>query len=123
MGAIKLAASIMRLPTGLRKGSEPVGARERAGHERLCRYVLRSLFSQERLSVREDGCVVYEPRRAWPRPGGVTTPAGAQAPRVSASSGGADADPDDAFEVDRVPDDDEAPPWGGPMHRPRCSSW
>jgi hypothetical protein len=53
--------------------AQSVGAGDRAGLERLCRYGLRSPFSQERLSVREDGCVVYELRRAWPRPGGVTS--------------------------------------------------
>jgi len=32
---------------------------DRAGLERLCRYGLRSLFSQERLSLLPDGRVVY----------------------------------------------------------------
>jgi hypothetical protein len=49
-----------------------VGERDRAGLERLCRYGLRSPFSQERLTRESDGRVVYRLRRPWPRRGGVT---------------------------------------------------
>ncbi len=40
--------------------------------ERLCRYGLRAPFSQERLSLREDGQVVYELSRPWPNSSGTT---------------------------------------------------
>jgi hypothetical protein len=49
-----------------------VSAEDRAGLERLCRYGLRSPFSEERLSRLEDGRVRYTLRRPWPRRGGVT---------------------------------------------------
>ena len=37
----------------------------RAGVERLCRYVLRPPFAQERLRLRGDGRIVLELKRAW----------------------------------------------------------
>ena len=37
-----------------------VSANDRAGLERLCRYVLRPPFAQERLRLRSDGRVVLE---------------------------------------------------------------
>jgi len=40
--------------------------------ERLLRYGLRAPFSQERLSRRPDGKVVYRLRRPWPNPQGAT---------------------------------------------------
>jgi hypothetical protein len=43
--------------------AQAVGAADRAGLERLCRYGLRSPFSQERLSLRSDGRVAYALRR------------------------------------------------------------
>jgi len=46
-------------------------AADREALERLCRYGLRAPFSQERLSRREDGQVVYELRRPWPNASGV----------------------------------------------------
>ena len=49
-----------------------VGAADRAGLERLCRYGLRAPFSQERLSLRGDGRVLYHLRRPWPNEHGVT---------------------------------------------------
>jgi len=49
-----------------------VGAHNRAGLERLCRYGLRSSFSLARLSVLDDGKVRYRLKRPWPRPGGAT---------------------------------------------------
>jgi putative transposase/transposase-like zinc-binding protein len=42
-----------------------VSANDRAGVERLCRYVLRPPFAQERLRLRSDGCVALELKRAW----------------------------------------------------------
>jgi hypothetical protein len=45
---------------------------DRDGLERLCRYGLRAPFSQERLSLREDGQVVYELARPWPNSTGAT---------------------------------------------------
>jgi hypothetical protein len=42
-----------------------VGANDRAGLERLCRYVLRPPFAQERLRLRPDGRVALELKRAW----------------------------------------------------------
>ena len=45
---------------------------DRDGLERLCRYGLRAPFSQERLSLREDGQVVYELSRPWPNSAGAT---------------------------------------------------
>jgi len=43
-----------------------VGERDRKGLERLCRYGLRSPFSQERLSLLHDGRVTYELAKPWP---------------------------------------------------------
>jgi hypothetical protein len=45
---------------------------DREALERLCRYGLRAALAQERLSIREDGLVVYRLRRPWPTPEGVT---------------------------------------------------
>jgi len=45
---------------------------DREGLERLCRYGLRSPFSQERLSLLPDGRVVYRLARPWPTPTGRT---------------------------------------------------
>src|SRR5207302_1769347 len=42
-----------------------VPANDRAGLERLCRYVLRPLFAQERLRLRSDGRVALELKMAW----------------------------------------------------------
>jgi len=42
-----------------------VSANDRAGLERLCRYVLRPPFAQERLRLRADGRVVLELKTAW----------------------------------------------------------
>ena len=42
-----------------------VSANDRAGLERLCRYVLRPPFAQERLRRRSDGRVALELKRAW----------------------------------------------------------
>src|SRR5882724_1166376 len=42
-----------------------VSATDRAGVERLCRYVLRPPFAQERLRMRGDGRIVLELKRAW----------------------------------------------------------
>jgi hypothetical protein len=42
-----------------------VGANDRAGLERLCRYVLRPPFAQERLRLRSDGRVALELKQAW----------------------------------------------------------
>jgi hypothetical protein len=42
-----------------------VAANDRAGLERLCRYVLRPPFAQERLRRRGDGRVALELNRAW----------------------------------------------------------
>ena len=42
-----------------------VSANDRAGLERLCRYVLRPPLAQERLRLRGDGCVVLELKAAW----------------------------------------------------------
>jgi putative transposase len=42
-----------------------VGANDRAGLERLCRYILRPPFAQERLRLRGDGRVGLELKRAW----------------------------------------------------------
>jgi hypothetical protein len=42
-----------------------VSANDRAGVERLCRYILRPPFAQERLRLRSDGRVALELKRAW----------------------------------------------------------
>src|SRR5215468_9077739 len=42
-----------------------VGANDRAGLERLCRYVLRPPFAQERLRLRSDGRVALELKTPW----------------------------------------------------------
>ena len=42
-----------------------VSAHDRAGVERLCRYVLRPPFAQERLRLRDDGRIALELKRAW----------------------------------------------------------
>jgi hypothetical protein len=42
-----------------------VSANDRAGVERLCRYVLRPPFAQERLRLRSDGRVALELKTAW----------------------------------------------------------
>jgi hypothetical protein len=42
-----------------------VSATDRAGVERLARYVLRPLFAQERLRLRGDGRIALELKRAW----------------------------------------------------------
>jgi len=52
--------------------AQAVAAEDREALERLCRYGLRAPFAQERLSLREDGKVVYRLRRPWPRQGGAT---------------------------------------------------
>jgi hypothetical protein len=49
-----------------------VPAQDREALERLLRYGLRAPFSQERLSRRPDGKVVYRLRRPWPTEDGVT---------------------------------------------------
>ena len=49
-----------------------VHASDRDGLERLCRYGLRAPFSQERLSLAEDGRVIYRLARPWPDSAGVT---------------------------------------------------
>jgi len=50
--------------------AQAVEAHDRSGLERLCRYGLRAPFSQERLTRRADGRVVYHLRRPWPHPQG-----------------------------------------------------
>ena len=52
--------------------AQSVPAHDREALERLCRYGLRAPFSQERLSRRLDGKVVYRLRRPWPHAGGAT---------------------------------------------------
>jgi hypothetical protein len=52
--------------------AQAVEAHDRAALERLCRYGLRAPFSQERLTFRADGRVVYHLRRPWPHPQGAT---------------------------------------------------
>jgi putative transposase len=42
-----------------------VSANDRAGLERLCRYVLRPPFAQERLRLRHDGRVALELKTVW----------------------------------------------------------
>jgi Putative transposase len=42
-----------------------VSANDRAGLERLCRYVLRPPLAQDRLRLRDDGRVVVELKTAW----------------------------------------------------------
>ena len=42
-----------------------VPANDRAGLERLCRYVLRPPFAQERLRLRSDGRIALELKTAW----------------------------------------------------------
>ena len=42
-----------------------VSANDRAGLERLCRYILRPPFAQERLRLRSDGRVALELKQAW----------------------------------------------------------
>jgi hypothetical protein len=52
--------------------AQAVPAFDREALERLLRYGLRAPFSQERLSRREDGKVLYRLRRPWPNPQGAT---------------------------------------------------
>ena len=52
--------------------AQSVAADDREGLERLCRYGLRPPFSQDRLTLRADGRVLYHLRRPWPHPGGTT---------------------------------------------------
>ena len=52
--------------------AQSVAAEDRKALERLCRYGLRPAFAQDRLSVREDGRVLYQLRRPWPHPEGST---------------------------------------------------
>ena len=42
-----------------------VSGNDRAGVERLCRYILRPPFAQERLRLRSDGRVALELKQAW----------------------------------------------------------
>jgi hypothetical protein len=49
-----------------------VPAQDRDTLEKLCRYGLRAPLSQERLSLRGDGRVVYHLRRPWPNAAGAT---------------------------------------------------
>jgi len=42
-----------------------VGTHDRAGLERLCRYILRPPFAKERMRLRGDGRVALELKRAW----------------------------------------------------------
>jgi hypothetical protein len=49
-----------------------VPASDRQALERLLRYGLRAPFSPKRLSRRPDGKVVYQLRRPWPNPQGMT---------------------------------------------------
>jgi hypothetical protein len=42
-----------------------VSGTDRAGLERLCRYILRPPFAQERLRQRSDGRIALEPKTAW----------------------------------------------------------
>jgi len=42
-----------------------VSAHDRAGLERLCRYILRPPFAQERLRLRRDGRIALELKTAW----------------------------------------------------------
>ena len=42
-----------------------VSANDRAGLERLCRYILRPPFAQERLRLRSDGRIALELKQAW----------------------------------------------------------
>ncbi len=42
-----------------------VSANDRAGLERLCRYVLRPPFAQERLRLRDDGRIAVELKTVW----------------------------------------------------------
>jgi hypothetical protein len=43
-----------------------IRAGDRAGLERICRYIVRPPFCQERLRLLDDGRVVYKFRRPWP---------------------------------------------------------
>ena len=52
--------------------AQAVPAEDREALERLLRYGLRAPFSQERLSRRSDGKVVYKLRRPWPNERGAT---------------------------------------------------
>ena len=52
--------------------AQSVAAEDRKALERLCRYGLRPAFAQDRLSVREDGRVLYQLRRPWPHSQGPT---------------------------------------------------
>ena len=42
-----------------------VSGSDRAGLERLCRYILRPPFAQERLRLRSDGRIALELKQAW----------------------------------------------------------
>ncbi len=52
--------------------AQAVPAQDREALERLLRYGLRAPFSQERLSRRPDGRVIYRMRRPWPNAQGAT---------------------------------------------------
>ena len=81
-----------------------VSANDRAGLERLCRYVLRPPFAQERLRLRSDGRVALELKTAWRDAG-----AGVRATGVPGTLGGDDA---------AAGDEPAHLPWGAGSARP-----
>jgi hypothetical protein len=52
--------------------AQAVAPQDREALERLLRYGLRAPFAQQRLSLREDGKVLYRLRRPWPNERGAT---------------------------------------------------
>lgn len=50
-----------------------VKAKNRMGLEHLCRYGMRPPFSQERLTLSEDGQVIITLDKPWPKAGGITS--------------------------------------------------
>jgi hypothetical protein len=49
-----------------------VAAEDRAGLERICRYGMRPAFSHKRISLTDDGKVLYKLRKPWPKANGVS---------------------------------------------------
>ena len=63
----------MRLQGFSLHANTAVAADNRLGLEKLCRYGMRPPFSQERLSLTDDGRVRLELRRPWPTADGVSS--------------------------------------------------
>ena len=72
-GQGRLGAPLLhRGEAGHSHANTAVAAHNRLGLEKLCRYGMRPAFSHQRLSLTEQGKVLYTLRRPWPTAGGVS---------------------------------------------------